>query len=537
MPKSEQPVGLCVFCHTPHNAKPTRGLWNRSMEPIVYKLYESSTLEAKLNQPTGASRLCLSCHDGTLALGSLRRRPRPMRSLLGPLRGRGVLGTDLSDDHPISFVYDRALAGRKEDLLDPTSLPDAVRLDVAGQIQCTTCHDAHEDKFGNFLVVDNRGSRLCLSCHRFAAWQGSAHATSRAVARGGARPWPHTDYATVADNGCENCHRQHSAGHPEWLLIHPGESEGCLSCHRGDVAARDVSADFRKFSAHPVEATQGVHKAKEDPISMPRHVVCEDCHESHSIGSQAAGARSATGALGLIDGIDASGSPVDPARAEHEVCYKCHGLQEEADFLVLRQDNETNVRLEFAQGNASFHPVETVGRNREIVGLEAGYTTSSVIRCGDCHSSQPPGRKEKSRGPHGSVFEPILAAPYTLADPSGESFQSYALCYSCHSRSALLERGSDFPHRLHVVDGRASCAVCHDAHGSRRSSALINFMTRGKDGNPVVTPSGSGRIAFESTGRGRGQCFLTCHGVDHDPIAYPFVPQADAAMPSGLRRR
>src|SRR5208337_4703401 len=60
----ERAAGVCVFCHTPHDARPTQGLWNRELPAVTYKLYESSTLEAQLKQPTGTSRLCLSCHDG-----------------------------------------------------------------------------------------------------------------------------------------------------------------------------------------------------------------------------------------------------------------------------------------------------------------------------------------------------------------------------------------------------------------------------------------------------------------------------------------
>ena len=95
---------VCVFCHTPHRGSQTRAIWNRDLPPTTYKLYASSTLEAKLGQPTGASRLCLSCHDGTTALGALRVPRRTGRPALPPLTGRGVLGTDLSDDHPVSFA-------------------------------------------------------------------------------------------------------------------------------------------------------------------------------------------------------------------------------------------------------------------------------------------------------------------------------------------------------------------------------------------------------------------------------------------------
>src|ERR1039457_7106772 len=50
-------AGVCIFCHTPHNARPTSGLWNRDLPAVSYKLYTSSTLQAQMSQPNGSSRL------------------------------------------------------------------------------------------------------------------------------------------------------------------------------------------------------------------------------------------------------------------------------------------------------------------------------------------------------------------------------------------------------------------------------------------------------------------------------------------------
>lgn len=77
---------VCVFCHTPHAATqadlggtPLRApLWNRRVPAgSTYTPYTSSTMDAQsitdgLNaQPGGSSKLCLSCHDGTLAIGNV----------------------------------------------------------------------------------------------------------------------------------------------------------------------------------------------------------------------------------------------------------------------------------------------------------------------------------------------------------------------------------------------------------------------------------------------------------------------------------
>lgn len=61
---------ICVFCHTPHNANPKVPLWNHAPSAAGnYTPYESLTLDAAVGQPDGASKLCLGCHDGTVAVG------------------------------------------------------------------------------------------------------------------------------------------------------------------------------------------------------------------------------------------------------------------------------------------------------------------------------------------------------------------------------------------------------------------------------------------------------------------------------------
>jgi hypothetical protein len=104
---------VCVFCHTPHNASPQTPLWNRDTGPVNYNLYESSTLRVVPSQPSGSSRLCLTCHDGLIALGGL---------LTGPVQTTGeitvgsgsYIGVDLADDHPVSISYVDAMAGNPE---------------------------------------------------------------------------------------------------------------------------------------------------------------------------------------------------------------------------------------------------------------------------------------------------------------------------------------------------------------------------------------------------------------------------------------
>jgi hypothetical protein len=100
---SEQEI--CIFCHTPHNARPDLPLWNRADPGLTYTLYTSSTTQAVPGQPDGASILCLSCHDGTIALGSVLSRGTPIAMAGGITTmpaGNSNLTKDLSNDHPFS---------------------------------------------------------------------------------------------------------------------------------------------------------------------------------------------------------------------------------------------------------------------------------------------------------------------------------------------------------------------------------------------------------------------------------------------------
>lgn len=522
--KNPSPVGLCRFCHTPHRAFQTKALWNRDLQPQVYDPYASSTLEAAPGQPTGASRLCLSCHDGTVAIGNVRHAPGMTIDPLTPLEGRTRLGTDLRDDHPVSFVFDDALASRNGELASPLSLTGPVRLDRTGQVQCTSCHDPHEDRFPKFLVAGTESSELCTSCHQKAGWDGSSHAVSTAQWNGqGEAPWPPESFLTVGQNGCLSCHMPHAAARPERLLRRDPEEQVCLVCHNGNVAQTDVERHLQKPAHHPVLETSGTHDPVEDPFLMGRHAACTDCHNPHAVTPAAGNPPFLPGPQQEVSGIDSGGGEVEPAQYAYEVCFKCHGTSEAPSPRVIRQDPVTNVRLETHPANPSYHPVTAVGTNPSVVSLLPPLLPSSRIYCHDCHNTDEAVSPslDTPNGPHGSLFEPILEREYPLHDNVLFSEADYALCFKCHAWDNGLRDTSAFVHKRHLENVDTSCAACHDPHGSRTSTHLINFLRFDENGIEVVKPSSStGRLEFIDLGDGRGECYLTCHDVDHCPRSY-----------------
>jgi predicted CXXCH cytochrome family protein len=519
--KASAETDACIFCHTPHRSTTEAPLWNRSSSGATYIPYSSSTTKAVIGQPTGASKLCLSCHDGTVALGLVHNRGSliAMRNNVTTLpSGKSNLSTDLSDDHPVSFTYDSALASAHGELKDPSTLVGAVRLDKNRQLQCTSCHDPHNDQYGKFLVQNNYASSLCMTCHTPSQWNGSSHRTSTARWNGnGANPWPHGSESTVAANACANCHASHNAGEKPRLLNQKGEEQNCYVCHNANVAAKNIEAEFKKLSVHPVETFAGIHDPAEEIINSARHVECADCHNPHASSARAAVPPNASGALAGVKGVSESGTVLGAITKEHELCFRCHAdSSDRGQATVTRQFVQTNTRLEFTPANLSYHPVTTPGRNANVPSLLSPYTTSSVIGCTDCHNNnQGPGSGGTGpNGPHGSAFAPLLERRLDTTDFAAESSLAYALCYKCHSRSSILSDQSFKGHYKHVVVEQTACTTCHDSHGVSGVQDLINF-NRG-----YVSPSANGRMEYVKQGIFRGNCSLSCHGSDHNAKGY-----------------
>lgn len=172
---------VCKFCHIPHSAVVAEPLWGHELSTAQYTVPQMRGRSGAMEpapQPDGASRLCLSCHDGTVALGEIGGESRPIlmagSQRLGPGRP-GFLGTDLSGSHPVSMVVrDVAVGPEDRDIgLRPLANIKAdrrVKLDKNGKMQCTSCHDPHVDAFyeegrvPRFWVKPTVGE-VCLTCH------------------------------------------------------------------------------------------------------------------------------------------------------------------------------------------------------------------------------------------------------------------------------------------------------------------------------------------------------------------------------------
>jgi predicted CXXCH cytochrome family protein len=185
---------VCIYCHTPHFAvdvtlQPAGSympLWNHELSAVAtYQTYTNGLspddiqhqLNATLGQPGSVSKLCLSCHDGTVAVNSYGTEGYSKPAVVGKkiTASRFLIGTNLSRHHPIGFDY-AAVAAVDDEIYDATaalggSNPYGLTIgDLLwkGKMECSTCHDVHNTKNEGvkFTWVEDYQSALCLTCHK-----------------------------------------------------------------------------------------------------------------------------------------------------------------------------------------------------------------------------------------------------------------------------------------------------------------------------------------------------------------------------------
>jgi predicted CXXCH cytochrome family protein len=212
---------ICIFCHAPHNAyklSPANGsvaqgagagltapdqydylpLWNHTLPaPTVYSMYYAgpgapqtgAQAQQSLNNqvPGSVSLLCLSCHDGSVAVNSYGNADQKTTSISTGTATIGagyVIGKDgvLQNHHPIGFSYgtvQAADAGLRPSSTNMNVVSLALTQKISDHLyasralgkndtmECGTCHSVHNT--GNsgetLLWRSDKNSELCLTCH------------------------------------------------------------------------------------------------------------------------------------------------------------------------------------------------------------------------------------------------------------------------------------------------------------------------------------------------------------------------------------
>lgn len=580
---------VCVFCHTPHDSNPAGPLWNHQLSSgVTYVKYTSSTMVAYTSQstapdPNGASKLCLSCHDGTVALGAVRSRSTPIPLQGGKLNmvlgDSGYIGTDLSNTHPISFVVTDQIVATNNST-NPSSLalnsvsamradPD-VHLDGQNRVQCTSCHNPHSDanyaSSGVHFYNKAQRSDPCLVCHvtaptdmgphlvaaavtaaqtspatgatpalagvARAALLGPAGAAGSAAATSAAGVLPGAGGAGHAHGNaatlpllCMSCHEGHTSPEGKRALLRGRDEDACYRCH-GPGALQEQRDGRLADGVKPVDLMTEFEKPSHHPIEFPGdHRPNERMPETnpnarrHVLCVDCHDAHATRTRQPKPAGIRTTPSPTRRFATEAELCFLCHGP------AANRPANQPDVSRQFA--STSHHPILAPGRGSRVPSLLAPLTTVSVIGCSDCHGND---NASGPAGPHGSIYAPLLVRSYQRDDLQPESPARYDLCYRCHQRSSILSDQSFPSHRKHVVEQRSPCSACHSAHGAD-APGLVAFDPA------IVQPSKQGLRSFSSLGSGSGSCTLSCHGVDHDGSStFSYCAPGLACSPPGALR-
>lgn len=159
---------ICLPCHTPHvdAATPGAPLWNHELTTETFTAYTSGTMNADMTgwAIDGASKICLSCHDGVTALDNFGGKTTGVITMTTEYPGSAaIVGTVLTNDHPVSITYDQTLIDA-DGGLQPLGTASAY-LD-GGKVQCSSCHDVHNTAgIAGMLRESNAGSAICIKCH------------------------------------------------------------------------------------------------------------------------------------------------------------------------------------------------------------------------------------------------------------------------------------------------------------------------------------------------------------------------------------
>lgn len=570
----------CIYCHASHGGA-SATLWNQTLSNQPYELYSSDTAQNTTMQPSISrpSQLCLSCHDGTVAVGQSIAYGKLRMS--GNMLPSDVFGTKLAGSHPFSFQLPiKDVSNLVPQLVASHTTKDtAVKL-VDENIECSTCHNVHnqfiDKRNQNFLVRDNANGQLCLACHEVAPrtvggrtntlerWTTSIHATSavRVAPKAGLGY-----YSTLAEFACASCHAQHNATAAGLIRNNPNRppntddtSQTCFTCHDGSdnlaEPIRNILSEYQK-TGHPFADSNNLHSPVEATLlNNNRHATCEDCHQAHAAAPTAS--FTVSGELRAsqtgVSGVTVAGSTVAAATYQYENCLRCHGASTGKQSLPqygylparnLYTGDPLNVLLEFSNTAASAHPVmrDATGISQpsllshmwDLSGTVQSRPMGTRVFCTDCHNSNV--NREFGgtgpNGPHGSTFSHILERRYEISQVAAGVFPGGgpgSLIINLN-QSPPTDPASNGPYSL--------CAKCHNL-ANVLSNASWPYHQRHVDQEGVscsvchsshgVPPGGSGTgkrlVNFDLNvvapnggiaAYSGTTCTLRCHMTDHFP--------------------
>jgi hypothetical protein len=519
---------ICIFCHTPHGGTPgVDPAWNRKLSNAVYTTYTSSSLSALdilgrnasgvpltqtgqpvpgLSQPGGSSKLCLSCHDGTLAIGNVNVMwgvgtansvwQMPMLNTEGadpttglgggmPYGGYGVISgvsgvttgftrvlglgkgvgntvsfngqtqllLDLTNDHPISVSYTHELAVRNGELRDVTS--------------------------GNVIDPTQNQQSVAFGVYT----QGTIIGFGKRFSNSGYKPMAPLETTGLSYSAgagqvqCATCHDPHlnetdpTIGNQKFLRMNrfqetPTQAEfnylgdiGCLACHdvnhNGAINGSGTNSGTWGYSSH-AEQLAAPQTYQDDAANMREFPTVAGNGASSNLPVWKASClnchdtHTVQGARWLLrEGTDSLTNPKTGGNsAIEETCYQCHSTAQTITPAV--QDIKTDFGL------FSHMPI-TLQDQQEAVALNVGVSPPT----GEMHSI-------------GGIFN------------DGGAYNNCSYLYLSTSTNKCAPDFLESRVLLGVGNLANRHAECSDCHNPHRTVPFQSF--EGHAGNLAVTP-------------------------------------------------
>lgn len=158
-------ISPCGYCHSVHHSLGGTGMLNANFGafPVVTKVYSSVTRQFKPTLVNSSDApLCLACHDQMTINANTNLVEAKTRLDARADAPNGYINTDLSNDHPVGLIYDAAASQGR---LKSPAKAHVTFGPTRNQMWCSSCHNVHNNQYGNFLVTPNSQSDLCLDCH------------------------------------------------------------------------------------------------------------------------------------------------------------------------------------------------------------------------------------------------------------------------------------------------------------------------------------------------------------------------------------
>lgn len=147
--RADTGAGLCMDCHAgaKNSSKAIHAPRGGRAHLGTKSAFDS---HAHAGTADGESVSCMACHDGSSAsdAGSHAVKHR---------------ADEMLPDHPIGIPMRETSRSRESDFRLSRNPDKRIRL-FSGNLGCGSCHSIYSREPGQ-LVVNNRGSKLCLSCH------------------------------------------------------------------------------------------------------------------------------------------------------------------------------------------------------------------------------------------------------------------------------------------------------------------------------------------------------------------------------------